>query len=132
WSLTRDTHRLLPTGLLYYGTPAELSRGFVRADSNGSAAGASLEDALVQGFLELVERDAVALWWYNRTRQPAVDVAAFHDHWADRIRDVYAELGRELWVLDVTSDLGVPAMAAISRRTGAGPENITFGFGAHF
>jgi ribosomal protein S12 methylthiotransferase accessory factor len=132
WSLTHDTHRLLPTGLLYYGTPTELSRGFVRADSNGSAAGGSLEDALVQGFLELVERDAVALWWYNRTRQPAVDVTAFRDHWADRIREVYAELGRELWVLDVTSDLGVPAMAAISRRTGAGPEDITFGFGAHF
>ena len=29
---------------------------------------------MLQGFLELVERDAVALWWYNRTRQPAVDL----------------------------------------------------------
>ena len=40
-------------------------------DSNGNAAGNTLEEAILQGFLELVERDAVALWWYNRVRRPA-------------------------------------------------------------
>jgi YcaO-like protein with predicted kinase domain len=35
-------------------------------------------------------------------------------------------------VLDLTSDLGVPAFAAVSRRIDRAEENIFFGFGAHF
>ncbi|NRQ34212.1 TOMM precursor leader peptide-binding protein [Nonomuraea sp. NN258] len=129
WSLTGDRHRLVPTDLLYFtrnGHPA------LRANSNGNAAGASVEDAIVQGFLELVERDGVALWWYNRTCQPAVDLDSFHDPWIDDLRERYRSVGREFWVLDVTSDLGIPVMAAISRRIDKPAEDIMLGFGAHF
>lgn len=131
WSLTQQRHRLLPTGLLYYRAPAEPGGAQPLADSNGNAAGSSLEDAVLQGLLELVERDAVALWWYNRNRLPAVDLDAFADPWLDELRSVYAELDREVWVLDVTADLRVPTMVAVSRRTGYSTEDIMFGFGAH-
>jgi bacteriocin biosynthesis cyclodehydratase domain-containing protein len=128
WSLTQQRHRLLPTALLYFATPS--NRGLV-ADSNGNAAGASLEDAVLQGLLELIERDAVALWWYNRGRVPGVDLLAFDDPWVAELRTVYAELHREVWVLDVTSDLGVPTMVAVSSRMDRGRADILFGFGAH-
>jgi ribosomal protein S12 methylthiotransferase accessory factor len=131
WSLTGARHRLLPTGLLYFGVPAGHGPVYVRADSNGNAAGATLEDAVLQGMLELVERDAVAIWWYNRLRAPGVDLDAFGDPWLAELRAVYAGLAREVWVLDVTSDLGVPAMVAVSHRTGGPREDIAFGFGAH-
>jgi bacteriocin biosynthesis cyclodehydratase domain-containing protein len=131
WSLTTRSHRLLPTSLLYYGAPAARGPHYLHADSNGSAAGSSIEDAALQGVLELIERDAVALWWYNRTSQPAVDLDAFGDPWLDELRDVYAGLGREVWVLDLTSDFEVPVMAAVTRRVGAPNEEILFGFGAH-
>jgi oxazoline/thiazoline synthase len=129
WSLTGQRHRLVPTGLLYYGGPGPAA---LRPDSNGAAAGASLEDAILQGFFELVERDAVALWWYNRTPLPAVDLDAFADPWVAELRDRYAALHREVWVLDLTADLGVPTMAALSRRTDKPAEDVIFGFGAHF
>ncbi|GAA0668383.1 TOMM precursor leader peptide-binding protein [Kitasatospora atroaurantiaca] len=132
WSLTAGRHRLLPTSLLYYNTPRPDGRCFARADSNGCAAGSSLEDAIVQGFLELVERDAVALWWYNRTRQPAVDLAAFDDPWVAELRRGHRDLGRETWLLDVTSDLGIPVVVALSRRTDKPAQDIVLGFGAHF
>ncbi|GAB3439427.1 TOMM precursor leader peptide-binding protein [Actinophytocola sediminis] len=131
WSMTAQTHRLLPTGMLYFGAPVEQGPRFVQADSNGNAAGSSVEDAVLQALLELIERDAVALWWYNRTAMPGVDLDAFGDPWVDEVRRAYADLGREVWVLDVTSDLGIPAMAAVTRRTGADREDIMFGFGAH-
>lgn len=137
WSLTSGTQRLLPTALLYFATLAErqrpvAGRRFVHADSNGNAAGSSLEDAVLQGFLELVERDAVALWWYNRTRQPAVDLDAFGDLWTEELREVHRSLGREVWALDLTSDFGIPVVVALSRRTDKPAEDIVFGFGAHF
>ncbi|MCT2581985.1 TOMM precursor leader peptide-binding protein [Actinophytocola gossypii] len=131
WSMTGQTHRLLPTGMLYFGTPVESGPRFVQADSNGNAAGSSLEDATLQAMLELVERDAVALWWYNRTPMPGIDLGAFRDPWVDEVLAAYAGVGRAVWVLDVTSDLGIPAMAAVSGRTDGEREDIMFGFGAH-
>jgi thiazole/oxazole-forming peptide maturase SagD family component len=123
---------LLPTTMLYYYPRAERRPASVGADSNGNAAGASLEDAIIRGFLELVERDAIALWWYNRTRQPGVCLGSFEDPWIAGLPGMYRRLRREVWALDATSDLGIPVMAAISRRTGAATEDITCGFGAHF
>ncbi|MFI2425091.1 TOMM precursor leader peptide-binding protein [Streptomyces sp. NPDC018955] len=141
WSLTERRQRLLPTGMLYYPGPADgtvpavAGRRSLRADSNGCAAGSSPEDAILHGFLELVERDAVALWWYNRTRQPGVRLTGpggFGDAWTEELLDVYRTLNRDVWVLDLTSDLGVPVFAALSRRTDKPAEDIMLGFGAHF
>ncbi|WP_331279959.1 TOMM precursor leader peptide-binding protein [Streptomyces sp. e14] len=130
WSMTENTQRLLPTSLLYFGQ--EPAADGLCADSNGNAAGSSPEDALLQGFLELVERDAVALWWYNRLRQPAVDLDSADDPYVDRVRTGCRRAGREVWALDLTSDFGIPVVAALSRRVGSFPEEIVFGFGAHF
>jgi ribosomal protein S12 methylthiotransferase accessory factor len=55
WSLTNERHRLLPTAMLYYGAPPETGSVSLYADSNGNAAGSSLEDAVLQGLLELVD-----------------------------------------------------------------------------
>lgn len=128
WSVTGQRHRFLPTGMLYFGAPCPPS---VTSNSNGCAAGSSLEDAVLQGLLELVERDAVAIWWYNRTPVPAVNLDSFHDRWIDDCRDVHASLGREVWLLDVTVDLGVPVMVAVSRRTDGPREDVMLGCGAH-
>ncbi|MCW3840369.1 TOMM precursor leader peptide-binding protein [Micromonospora yasonensis] len=130
WSLTERRHRLLPTGLLYYVPPGALDTRGLRADSNGNAAGSCLSDAVLQGVLELIERDAVAIWWYNRLRVPGVDLASFGDPWIDELRRQYADLGRGVWALDLTSDLGVPVLAAVSCRAGDGGR-LLFGFGAH-
>ncbi|MEY9876224.1 bacteriocin biosynthesis cyclodehydratase domain-containing protein [Streptacidiphilus sp. MAP12-33] len=131
WSLTGQ-RRLLPTALLYFGGPNLAGRPYCQANSNGVAAGASLEDAILQGFLELVERDAVALWWYNRLRRPGVDLDAFADPWIGELRTVHASVHREVWALDLTSDLGIPTVVALSRRTDKPEEDVMFGFGAHF
>ncbi|MFC6094794.1 TOMM precursor leader peptide-binding protein [Saccharothrix lopnurensis] len=128
WSLTREEHRLLPTAMLYFDAPGPAS---VRADSNGNAAGASVEDAVLQGLCELVERDAVALWWYNRLRVPEVDLDAFADPWVDELRRVHARLGRRVWVLDVTSDLSVPVLVALSCLVDGPGGHVVLGFGAH-
>lgn len=132
WSTTAGTHRLLPTSMLYFGPAPGKRPSAPWADSNGNAAGGSLEDAALQGFLEVVERDAVALWWYNRTRQPAVDLDSFDEPWLGQVRSAYGRLGRDLWVLDLTADFGIPVMAAVSCRNDGTAQRICFGFGAHF
>ena len=132
WSLTHGALRYLPTALCYlgYSDPPGEPRTCV-ATSSGNAAGNTLEEACLQAVLELVERDAVALWWYSRVRRPGVALDTFDDPRIEALRRAYAALNREMWVLDLTSDFDIPVFAAISRRTDAAAEAIVLGFGAH-
>lgn len=129
WSLTEQRTVWLPTAYLYFNAPIEDGSSF--ADSNGNAGGTSAEDAVLQGFLELVERDAVSVWWYNRLRRPALDLDSFDDPYVTRMRIGYGALNREIWALDLTSDLGIPVVGAFSRRTDKHAEDIIIAFGAH-
>ena len=131
WSLTNREVRWIPTGQLYYAAPRHENRMLFVACSNGAAAGNTREEAILQGLLEIVERDSVALWWYNRVKRPPVPVEEFGDENLERICAVYEGLDRPVAFLDLTSDLGIPAYGAISaRRTGV-TEDILMGFGAH-
>lgn len=134
WSFTEERPKYLLTSGLYYLGAAD-RQNFAKyryACSNGTSAGATLEEAILQGLYELLERDACAIWWYNRLCLPPIELEKFDDLWLQRAKVFYAAMQRDLWLLDMTSDLGVPACVALSRNVC--PEQhdkIIFGFGAH-
>ncbi len=130
WSLTRQEVRYLPTGYCFYNYPNPKGTTFARADSNGCASGSTLEEAILQGFFELVERDAVALWWYNQLSRPALDLASFESPFLARLSKFLEAQGRDYWVLDLTSDLQVPTFAAVSACREGNPR-LAVGFGSH-
>jgi oxazoline/thiazoline synthase len=130
WSLRDQRFRYLPASLMYFFYGGE--DGIYNADSNGCAAGNTLQEAIVQGFLELVERDAYAIWWYNRSQREELDLNRFDDSYVQDLRTQLGDQGRKLWVLDITSDLGIPTYVAIVHWMQNGHENIEFGSGAHF
>jgi ribosomal protein S12 methylthiotransferase accessory factor len=90
-----------------------------------------VEEAILQGFLELIERDACALWWYNRFRRPAFDLDAIDSPFVRRARAYCARTGRGLHVLDLTNDLAIPVAIAVSYNQNTG-KGIALGLGAHF
>ena len=96
WSLTNDRPVALPAAPCWYGHPSLASAPVCGADSNGCAAGDSLEDAVRHGFCELAERDSVALWWYHRSVVPGVDLHSSGDPWIGRVHEMLEKrLGRE-------------------------------------
>jgi ribosomal protein S12 methylthiotransferase accessory factor YcaO len=115
-SLISGRTRWLPAAYCYldYADPRYPGAPYAIANANGCAAGETLDDAILQGLLELIERDASALWWYSRARRPGVDLDAVGDPRLDVIRDGYAALGRGLAVLDLSTDIGVPVVAAVA------------------
>lgn len=131
WSLTHQAVRYLPAALCYFDYPSAPGYDFGAGCSNGNAAGNCLEEAILQGLLELVERDSVGLWWYNRAQVPGLDLDSIDDPYLPRLRSFLQSRHRDLWILDVTSDLQIPAFTAVSRRTAGPCEEIMFGFGAH-
>jgi ribosomal protein S12 methylthiotransferase accessory factor len=131
WSLRDQRFKHLPTSLVYYfrrGPGADQTS----ADSNGCAAGNTLEEAIVQGFLELVERDSYAIWWYNKTHHPELDLEQLDDSYILDLKAQLTEAGRKLWVLDITNDLGIPSFVAISHWMEGSQEFLEFGSGSHF
>ena len=111
WSLRDQRFKYLPTSFLYFFYQGP---GQIYADSNGCAAGNTLEEAIVQGFLELVERDSYAIWWYNQLQRAELDISQLDDPYVRELRIQLAETGRQLWVLDITNDLGIPSFVASS------------------
>jgi oxazoline/thiazoline synthase len=132
WSLRDRCFRYLPTSMMYFFYGGGPGSGSYAADSNGCAAGNTLQEAIVQGFLELVERDAYAIWWYNGSQREELDLSQFDDSYVHDLRMLLADQGRKLWVIDITTDLGVPAYVAMLHWMQNGHENIEFGSGAHF
>jgi ribosomal protein S12 methylthiotransferase accessory factor len=129
WSLSTGRRRFVPTAYVVRGSPRTLGSKYCVADTNGCAAGKTLADTVVRGFLELVERDAIAIWWYNRLDVPRLDNdSTLIDERASSTSD--ARRPRESWLLDLTTDLGIPVIAAISRRLDSPCERLVFGFGA--
>ncbi|WCM95192.1 TOMM precursor leader peptide-binding protein [Acidovorax sp. NCPPB 2350] len=117
WSLTRDAPCFLPLAHCYSGVAGRWSR-HGEWNSNGCAAGNCIEEAVLQGLLEVIERDATAIWWYNELPMPAFDLDRVA---AGQVRLVQRTLGPEwsFWALDLTHDMGIPVVAAVGQRDGA-------------
>jgi ribosomal protein S12 methylthiotransferase accessory factor len=131
WSLRDECFRYLPTSLLYFFYTGGPAASYIHADSNGCAAGNTIEEAIVQGFLELVERDSYAIWWYNRSQRSELDLSRFDDPYVRDLKVQLANTGRRLWVLDITSDLGIPSFVALSHALQNGHDFVEYGSGAH-
>ncbi|HUL06205.1 MAG TPA: YcaO-like family protein [Candidatus Acidoferrum sp.] len=103
---------------------------FCQADTNGCAVGATRDHAILKALLELVERDAVAIWWYNRLQRHALDLDDLGQATVLAMRAWLENCGRSLHVLDLSGDLPIFVAAAISAELPG--QRIAFGFGSHF
>lgn len=83
---------------------------------------------MLHGLLELIERDAVALWWRGGRRgtQVAPYVDAATQALVAQLRQ--GQANRQTRLLDITTDVGIPAVTAVS--TDANGANLALGFGA--
>lgn len=84
--------------------------------SSGCAAGPSQEAAKLRALLELIERDALAMWWLASRPAPA---PVPEEAEADQISSHLATLRgvashRQTWLLDITTEAGIPCIAALS------------------
>ncbi|AJX33243.1 TOMM precursor leader peptide-binding protein [Burkholderia oklahomensis] len=129
WSIATGVRRLVPLGYCYAEAPASSGAAYCVHNPNGCAAGACIEEAILQGLLELVERDAVAIWWYNELCRPSIDIASFGDPYFDALVAEYASFGWRLWALDITHDLRIPVFVALAREDATG--RFSIGFGCH-
>ena len=81
---------------------------------NGSSAGNSFEESILQGACELVERHVSALVDREHPALPTLDPASFHDEVLLRLCRAFSDNGIVLLLKDFTLGLPVPTVAALA------------------
>jgi ribosomal protein S12 methylthiotransferase accessory factor len=118
---------LVPQDAVRYGpAPSRL----VHESSSGVAAHTSPEAAVLGATLEVVERDALMIFWLNRLSPPLADLTHHSHPFVAAVRGDVHRMGYELRLADLTTDLGIPVMLAIATREDLEGPALVLGAGA--
>ncbi|MBD2866795.1 TOMM precursor leader peptide-binding protein [Paenibacillus oceani] len=122
---------LVPESLAYYSL--NYGGGFVYEGSNGCAIGGSLEEVILHGVLEVVERDSFLLTWYARLPLPRLDPGSGDAELQLMVARLRAVAGYEVSLYNMTMENGIPAIWAVARTIASGEAklNLLCAAGAH-
>jgi ribosomal protein S12 methylthiotransferase accessory factor len=98
--------------------------------STGSAAGTCWDGAALHALFELIERDAASLWWRGGARGRSIPSSHEAQLAANALLSQLRQdnATRRSWLLDITTDIGVPSVVALScKPDGSG---VAFGMSA--
>lgn len=121
--------RLIPAEAVLIGKSVKGDdKAVLIADTCGCAAGADADSARLGAVLELIERDAVGRWWHG-ARQRAQFGSDIVSH-EPALCDFLERRERITRLFDITTDIGVPVVAAVSWTANGG--DVAMGFSARF
>ncbi|CAH1220566.1 hypothetical protein PAECIP111892_04869 [Paenibacillus auburnensis] len=110
YSLTANKRKWVPAAVAWdsYLPQSAEEEAICFGLMTGSAAGATLEQAMISGLLEIIERDAFMIMWYNSLSLPRLDIR--HSAIARPFQELLDRNRFDLTVMDTTSDLGIPSV----------------------
>ncbi len=130
YSFMQERPILVPELLAYYSLGC--GQGFVYETSNGCALGGSLEEAILYGMFEVIERDSFLMTWYAQLKLPRLDPYSVNDQelqlMIDRVRAVS---GYDLYFFNSTMEHGIPSVLSIAKNRKKEGMNIICAAGAH-
>ncbi len=113
-SLTRGVEVLVPAFAVYQPYPATPQEPpVIQQVTTGLACGNTLEEAIYSALCEVVERDAAMLMWLQSRRAPQVDLDAVGQGLLRTTLERYGDSRQYVALLDVTTDLCIPAYVAM-------------------
>ena len=119
WLEGRDLRTTEPVWLPYelvhtdYRLPQPTAAGCFPVNTNGLAAGRTLDEALRHALCELIERDALSLWHHGGRRGATIAAPGVHAPDCRLVLDALAAAGLAVAILELTSDVDVPTFLAV-------------------
>ncbi|MFE7408941.1 TOMM precursor leader peptide-binding protein [Streptomyces laurentii] len=129
WSLRDGRPRAVPEILAYYHKPG-IEHRFVQESSNGCASGGSLEEAVLSGLMEVLERDAFLLAWHGMQPLTEIDPATSADPLTRVMVERMAMYGYRARFFDTRIGFPVPVVTGVAERFDGGTARMCFGAGA--
>ena len=107
YSLVENKVKLVPASMAFFTTTC-FEGDFISNSSSGLAAGATLEDAIIQGLYELIEHDSWTIGQANKTKLPIVNInSSDNSNLLTKINEI-EEQGYKVITRDYTTELGIP------------------------
>lgn len=120
----------VPASAVFHPYISKLDLALFRTSTNGLASGNNHEEAVLHGLLEVIERDAWSLAEGRRKIQG--DVVVPESGTVRKLVDMFTSKGVEIHLKNLTSDLGVPTIAAAADDVVMqDPALLTMGIGTH-
>jgi ribosomal protein S12 methylthiotransferase accessory factor len=117
YSLTDKCPRLVPATLVYLQYALDEGEHSIgRNASTGLAAGGTIEEAILTGLFEVVERDAHAIAWLHRKVGPVIriDDPGLQEMLKKRFFITHPSV--DLKIYDITLDIPIPSVLGVMRR----------------
>ncbi len=111
FNLTRDQEVLIPFNWF-----------FTINEFNGPSAGNCVEEALIQGICEIVERHVSSVISQNRLRVPAINADSATDPMVVEMIQKYRNAGIKLYLSDFSLDMGIPSIGVLAYDPANFPE----------
>jgi len=126
-----DKEYFLPAQLFYLNFPKEKIIRF--SDTQGAAADFSIKEALCSSILELIERDAFAIFFYTKKKQKKIDLKKITNLKIKFLIEKIKKYNLEIFSFEITtSEYNIPTITSfIIDKTGFQPA-LTCGVGCDF
>ncbi len=106
-SLVSGDYKLVPAFMVFLGG-TKFKGQFLSVGSSGLSAGATLEDAILQGLFEVIEHDAWVTGQSNRLILPCLDYGTSSNERLKECINMIQSIGYDVITRDYSNDLGFP------------------------
>ncbi|MBR3198004.1 MAG: YcaO-related McrA-glycine thioamidation protein [Methanobrevibacter sp.] len=103
-----------------------------KSNTNGLASGNVLEEAILHGIFEVIERDAWSIFELTHKNYSQINIDSIESELIKEIIDKFKSQGIKIKLMDFTADINIPTIAAsaddtVTRDAGL----LTLGIGTH-
>lgn len=127
-----DKEYLIPADTVFHPCNFENGANLFKSNTNGLASGNRTEEAIFHGITEVIERDAWSLFEVKRNKAPEINLENIENPLINEIVEKFKDAGIDIKVVDLTSDVEVTTIAAVSDDTVLkDPALLTLGVGTH-
>lgn len=131
YDLMNDIEVFVPANAVFHPYGPQMGNQIFRSNTNGLASGNTIEEAVLHGLLEVVERDALSIAEF--TRNPGKEIMLSESdglNYELKTRMEEAGIVVKLWLLE--SDVDIPTVvAALDDSVLKDPALLVMGAGAH-
>ena len=137
WTLSHDIisgeSYYIPTNAIYHPYNHENNvQSLFKSNTNGLASGNILEEAILHGMLEVIERDAWSIFELTHKNYAQIDLESIESETVNDILEKFESEGIKIKLMDFTADIKIPTIAAsaddtVTRDAGL----LTLGMGTH-
>ena len=134
-NLIDDTSLWVPHELVHtnYTLPQPTGSGCFPANTNGLASGNHIWEAIAHAVYEVIERDAITLWWLEpgSHKDRSLQLESIDDCACRELLEQFEQADVEVRVWEVTSDLGVACFFCLLIGNDYDDTEPEFGSGCH-